>query len=52
MEHQHNQNGGMPTASEQEQVKTYVAAHFAAGALPPFSFTYSGKPSSEFLRDW
>ena len=39
-----------PTA--QEQVETWLAAHFAVGVLPPFSFTYGGKSSSEFLSHW
>jgi alpha-galactosidase len=39
-------------SKEQEQVKTWMEAHFAVGALPPFSFTYGGKSSSEFLSHW
>lgn len=33
------------------KVETFLAAHFAAGVLPPFSFTLGGKSSSEFLKD-
>jgi alpha-galactosidase len=30
----------------------WVLDHFAKGVIPPFSFVYDGKPSSEFLKDW
>ena len=42
----------MEQQSEQEKVETFFSAHFAAGVFPPFSFTYGGKPSAEFLKDW
>jgi len=49
----------MEQQSEQEKVETFFSAHFAAGVLPPFSFTLFGgltpeqrKPSAEFLKDW
>jgi len=37
---------------EQEKLESFLAAHFAPGAIPPFSFIYDGKPSSQFLKDW
>jgi len=37
---------------EREKVDSFLAAHFAPGAVPPFSFIYDGKPSSQFLKDW
>ena len=39
-------------SEEQKKVETFFSAHFAAGVLPPFSFTYGGKSSSEFLNNW
>ena len=44
----------MEQQSEQERkkVETFFSTHFTAGVLPPFSFIYGGKPSSEFLKDW
>jgi len=44
----------MEKQSEQERkkVETFFSAHLAAGVFPPFSFTYGGKSSSEFLNDW
>jgi alpha-galactosidase len=55
-----------PTADEMAEARRFVAAKFARpgdppaavaqaplfSADPPFSFTYNGKPSSEFLRTW
>ncbi len=37
---------------EREKVEAFLAAHFAPGAVPPFSFMYGGKSSSQFLKDW
>ena len=37
---------------QSERVETFLSTHFAAGLLPPFSFTYGGKSSSDFLEDW
>ncbi len=34
------------------KVEAFLAAHFAADVLPPFSFTLGGKSSSEFLKNW
>jgi hypothetical protein len=31
---------------------SWIAAHFGAGILPPFSFRYAGKPSESFIRGW
>ena len=44
----------MEQQSEQERkkVEAFFSAHFTTGVLPPFSFTYGGKSSSEFLKDW
>ena len=51
----------MEKQSEQERkkVETFFSTHFAAGVLPPFSFSLFGgltpeqrKSSSEFLNDW
>jgi len=33
-------------------VKKWMAAHFGAGVLPPFSFIYTGKPFEQFIKDW
>lgn len=30
----------------------WLQTHFSKGVLPPFSFIYNGKPSSQFLREW
>ncbi|HUV52543.1 MAG TPA: alpha-galactosidase [Dehalococcoidia bacterium] len=37
---------------ERKKVEAFLAAHFAPGAVPPFSFKYGGKSSSQFLKDW
>jgi len=37
---------------ERKKVETWVDANFAAGVLPPFSFTLGGKSSSEFIKNW
>ena len=37
---------------EPGRTDTGMTSQFAAGALPPFSFTYGGRHSSEFLADW
>ncbi len=44
----------MEGQSEQERnnLEPFFSDHFAAGVIPPFSFTYGGKSSSEFLKDW
>src|SRR5450759_5196491 len=43
-----------PLQREEERQKTdaFVGARFEPGAVPPFSFTYDGKPSSAFLGAW
>ena len=33
-------------------VAEWIAARFAKGKQPPFSFVYNGIPSSEFLTRW
>jgi alpha-galactosidase len=30
----------------------WEASYFGAGLLPPFSFIYDGRPSSQFIADW
>ncbi len=37
---------------ERKKIEVFLSAHFAPGAVPPFSFMYGGKPSSQFLKDW
>jgi len=37
---------------ERKRVETFLAAYFAPDVIPPFSFIYEGKPSSQFLMDW
>ena len=37
---------------EREKVEMFLATHFVPGAVPPFSFIYDGKSSSQFLKDW
>ena len=37
---------------ERKKVETWIEANFRAGVIPPFSFTYGRKPSSELLKDW
>jgi alpha-galactosidase len=39
-------------AQERTSVQAFFAAQLAAGGLPPFSFTYGGRPSSGFLAGW
>ncbi len=34
------------------QVEKWLVNRFALGNIPPFSFVYDGKPSSDFLKDW
>jgi alpha-galactosidase len=43
----HRQN-----AQEQARVQAFTSAHLTAGVHPPFSFTYGGRPSSEYLPGW
>lgn len=33
-------------------VERWITSHFAKGKTPPFSFSYGGKPSADFLRTW
>jgi len=42
----------MQCKEERGKVEAFLAAHFAPGAVPPFSFKYGGKSSSQFLNDW
>lgn len=37
---------------EEKRVESWVAAHFAQSASPPFSFRYGDKRSAEFIREW
>ena len=30
----------------------WLLARFTDGVIPPFSFVYNGKKSSDFLKDW
>ncbi len=39
-------------SEERKRLETWVESHFATGVLPPFSFTYGGTSSDEFLKDW
>jgi alpha-galactosidase len=43
-----------PTADEMAEARRFVAAKFTAAKAdrPPFSFTYNGRPSAEFLATW
>jgi alpha-galactosidase len=34
------------------QVEKWLLDRFAVGNIPPFSFVYDGRPSSDFLKDW
>jgi len=34
------------------QVEKWLVNRFAVGNIPPFSFVYDGRPSSDFLKDW
>jgi hypothetical protein len=34
------------------KVKEWLSDSFAADTIPPFSFVYGGKSSSDFLKDW
>jgi len=45
---------GRDSAATHDQVnlERFVAAHIKKTAAPPFTFTYDGKPSSEFLAKW
>jgi len=51
MEQQQNKNIEL-TIEEQKQTELWIASHLSTDVLPPFSFTYGGKKSSEFLKDW
>lgn len=33
-------------------VEKWMIANFSAGILPPFSFTYAGQRSDQFVQDW
>ncbi len=45
--------GVKTTDSEIKSVKSWFGEQFAKQAdMPPFSFVYSGRPSSEFIGDW
>jgi alpha-galactosidase len=35
-----------------EDHEKWAAAYFGAGLLPPFSFVYDGRPSSQFIANW
>jgi alpha-galactosidase len=37
---------------ERKGIEPFLATYFSGGALSPFSFTYGGRPSSEFLGTW
>ena len=41
-----------PIMGETVNVTQWIASHFAKNVIPPFSFTYNGKPSSSFIRNW
>ena len=34
------------------QTGKWLLDRFADGVMPPFSFVYDGKQSSDFLKDW
>ncbi len=38
--------------TSEEDVQRWVLSQFARGAVPPFSFVYGGKPSSQVLPTW
>ena len=38
--------------AENNYAERWLAAHFGAGAVPPFSFKYAGKPSELSIKDW
>ena len=52
MKQRQSKNMGIPAVKEQGGAESWVASNFATGVLPPFSFTYGGKSSSEFLSHW
>lgn len=37
---------------EKKQAENFIAAHFGKGKIPPFSFIYGGKYSSDFITRW
>ncbi len=37
---------------EKKLAENFIAAHFGKGKIPPFSFMYDGKYSSEFIARW
>lgn len=49
MEQQQNDYSKLTT---KEQAELWITSHFSNDVLPPFSFVYDGKSSSEFLKDW
>ena len=44
--------GRQKHAEQMEKVETWVKTNFTDGAVVPFSFTYGGTSSSEFLQNW
>jgi len=39
-------------SSKETDCTAWASANFAKGKVPPFSFVYGGRPSSEFIRKW
>ncbi len=44
-------NASLPLM-EPEEAQTWTEKSFAKGQIPPFSFTYNGKSSDEFILSW
>jgi len=42
----------MEMTVEGQDCARWVKAHFSGKSLPPFSFTYDGVPSEQFIRKW
>ena len=41
-----------PIPSTNNEVQLWVKQHFEKGKIPPFSFVYDGKSSSQFIKNW
>lgn len=37
---------------EMETMKSWIGQHLTRGGIVPFSFTYAGKSSADFIKDW
>ncbi|NCB09983.1 MAG: alpha-galactosidase, partial [Bacteroidia bacterium] len=43
---------GKPVGQDSMDAGQWIGQHFIKGKLPPFSFVYGGKSSTQFLKNW